>query len=443
MKRLISLGLIIVLCFGVLPKQVDASPKLTVNPKTVTIVTGGSKTVKATVSGVKKPVYIWKSLNTKVATVANGKISGKTHGKTTVTVSVKGTKLKQNIAVTVTKRKYNAADLFKMANPSVALIEMLNDRGQVVSSGSGFVVNKGEVVTNFHVVQGEENVEAKVSFANGLSIRTRVIKRYDENLDLAVLDISRLSTAPPILKMNGTKVTTGEKMYALGSPRGVSNTITEGMISNNNVVMDGFPYYQFNASITYGNSGGPLINIYGEVVGIVTAMIEDSQNMNYAVPIRQLGLLDPRSSELIADIQIPTLPIPYGKGDTFEEEPNDEWLKSDILQYANGFIHGTTSSLDDIDVYVLNVNERTSLEFFAGYDDVRLSPYLAFGVYDINEEPLAYSEPYLSRNGDGMTYQTLDMTVNPGIYFLVVFAQDGLSRSNYVNKDYHIMHKFY
>ncbi|EPE60409.1 trypsin family protein [Exiguobacterium sp. S17] len=443
MKRLISLGLIIVLCFGVLPKQVDASPKLTVNPKSVTIVTGGSKTVKATVSGVKKPVYIWKSLNTKVATVVNGKISGRANGKTTVTVSVKGTKLKQNIAVTVTKRKYNATDLFKMANPSVALIEMLNDRGQVVSSGSGFVINKGEVVTNFHVLQGEENVEAKVSFANGSFARTKVIKRYDENLDLAILDISRITTAPPILKMNGSRVATGEKAYALGSPRGVSNTITEGMISNSNIVMDGFPYYQFNASITYGNSGGPLINIHGEVVGVVTAMFENSQNMNYAVPIKQLELLDPRSSETIANIQEPTLPVPAGKGDIFEEEPNDEWIKSDILRFAEGFIHGTTSIADDVDVYVLNVNERTTLEFFAGYDDVRLSPYLAFGVYDIDEEPLAFSEPYLSNNENGMTYQTLDMIVNPGIYFLVVFAQDGLPRSAYVNKDYHIMHKFY
>lgn len=443
MKRLISLGLIIILCLGVLPEQVDAASKLTVNPKTITIVTGGSKTVEATVSGVKKPVYIWKSLNTKVATVVNGKISGKAHGKTTVTVSVKGTKLKQNIAVTVTKRKYNATDLFKMANPSVALIEMLNDRGQVVSSGSGFVVSKGEVVTNFHVLQGEENVEAKVSFPNGSFVRTKAIKRYDENLDLAVLDISRIALAPPTLKINGMKVSTGEKAYALGSPLGVSNTITEGMISNNNVVVNGLPYYQFNASTTNGNSGGPLLNMYGEVVGVVTWMYTNSQNMNYAVPVRQLGLLDPRSSELIADIQIPTLPIPYGKGDTFEEEPNDDWFKSDILRYADGFIHGTTASLDDIDVYVLNVNERTSLEFFSGYDDIALSPYLAFGIYDINEEPLAFSEPYLSDKGDGMTYQTLDLTVNPGIYFLVVFAQKGLPRSVYVNKDYYIMHRFY
>lgn len=442
MKRWISIVLMMLLFFGTVPQPVDAAPKLTVTPKTVTLMTGTSKVVKATASGVKKPVYVWQSLNPKVATVVNGKITGKAVGKTTVTVTVKGTKLKQNVAVTVTKRKYNATDLFKMANPSVALVEMLNDRGQVVSSGSGFVVNKGEVVTNFHVLQGEANVEAKVSFANGSFVRTKVIKRYDETLDLAVLDISRIATAPPVLKMNGTRVVTGEKTYALGSPRGVSNTITEGMISNNSVVMDGLEYYQFNASTTYGNSGGPLLNIYGEVVGVVTWMFENSQNMNYAVPIRQLGLLDARQTALIEDVQIPSLPVPYGKGDTFEEEPNDEWLKSDILRYADGYIRGTTLNLDDVDVYVFNVEKRTALDFFGTYGDARLSPYFAYGIYDLNEEPIAFSEPFVSTNGNGVTYQTLQMTVNPGIYFLVVFPLDGLSRTAYVNKDYLIMHKF-
>ncbi|KDN58107.1 MULTISPECIES: S1C family serine protease [unclassified Exiguobacterium] len=442
MKRWLSIALIIVLFLNVFPHPVDASQKLTVTPKAVTVMASASKVVKATASGVKKPVYVWKSLNPKVATVVNGKITGKSAGKTTVTVTVKGTKLKQNVAVTVTKRKYNATDLFKMANPSVALIEMLNDRGQVVSSGSGFVVNKGEVVTNFHVLQGEENVEAKVSFANGSFIRTNVIKRYDETLDLAVLDISRIAPAPPILKMNGTRVATGEKIYALGSPRGVSNTITEGMISNNSVVLDGFEYYQFNASTTYGNSGGPLLNIYGEVVGVVTWMFENSQNMNYAVPVRQLSLLDARRTAFIEEVQVPTLPIPVGKGDTYEEEPNGEWMKSDLLRYADGYIHGTTSNLDDVDIYVFNVEKRTKLDFFGAFGDARISPYFAFGIYDLNEEPLAFSDPFVSTSGNGVTYQTLQTTVEPGIYFLVVFPVSGLSRTAYVNKDYLIMHKF-
>lgn len=436
MKRWLSIALIIVLFLNVFPHPVDASQKLTVTPKAVTVMASASKVVKATASGVKKPVYVWKSLNPKVATVVNGKITGKSAGKTTVTVTVKGTKLKQNVAVTVTKRKYNATDLFKMANPSVALIEMLNDRGQVVSSGSGFVVNKGEVVTNFHVLQGEENVEAKVSFANGSFIRTNVIKRYDETLDLAVLDISRIAPAPPILKMNGTRVATGEKIYALGSPRGVSNTITEGMISNNSVVLDGFEYYQFNASTTYGNSGGPLLNIYGEVVGVVTWMFENSQNMNYAVPVRQLSLLDARRTALIEEVQL--FPVPFGEGDTIEQEPNDHWEQADVIRFSDGSIRGTSSHRDDFDTFLFLVDRPMTVNFFGTFENMNMSAYFGMDLYDGNGTLIASSQIY---KPELTTYHSIIRRIQPGFYYLVIYPLDGLDDRVYIGNRYNILAK--
>ena len=104
-----------------------------------------------------------------------------------------------------------------------------------------------------------------------------------------------------ILKINATDldyanvckktVQTGEAVYAIGSSRGLTNTYSQGIITQANRVVDGVVHIQHDASITNGNSGGPLLNVYGEVIGINTWGITDSQNLNFAVFTSELDNL--------------------------------------------------------------------------------------------------------------------------------------------------------
>ncbi len=141
------------------------------------------------------------------------------------------------------------------------------------SLGSGFVVDKaGHIVTNFHVVDGAKQIN--VSFSNGASLKATVVGT-DPSSDLAVLKIDASSRAlTPLPLGNSDSVKVGDQVVAIGNPFGLDRTVTSGIISAiqraitapNGYTID--HVIQTDASINHGNSGGPLLNGRGEVVGV-------------------------------------------------------------------------------------------------------------------------------------------------------------------------------
>ena len=95
-----------------------------------------------------------------------------------------------------------------------------------------------------------------------------------------------------MLTGDSTAVAGGQNIFAIGSPLGLDNTISQGIISNPNRVVDGLGYIQTTAPISHGSSGGALINDRGELIGITSAGFEDGQNLNLAVPISRYADLD-------------------------------------------------------------------------------------------------------------------------------------------------------
>jgi len=169
--------------------------------------------------------------------------------------------------------------------------------GQVTSieslQGSGFVVgyqNSTYIVTNYHVVNGASNIT--VTFSNGNSYPASV-KGTDQYRDLAVLSVSAPASEFHPLGLLGTTagVTVGETVYAVGSPFGLSGSMTAGIVSQtgrtitestNEVTIP--DVIQFSAAINPGNSGGPLLDASGEVVGITTAAVSNSEGLGFAIP---------------------------------------------------------------------------------------------------------------------------------------------------------------
>ncbi|MGA7953915.1 MAG: trypsin-like peptidase domain-containing protein [Gloeobacterales cyanobacterium] len=170
-------------------------------------------------------------------------------------------------------------------------------------SGSGFIVSAdGTIFTNAHVVEGVDTV--KVTLQDGRTFTGKVRGR-DPLTDLAVVKIQAPSALPTVEMGSSAKLRPGEWVIALGNPLRLKNTVTAGIVSalarGSDEVGVGdkrVDFIQTDAAINPGNSGGPLINIYGQVVGINTAIIQGASGIGFAIPIDEVRSITDR---LIAD----------------------------------------------------------------------------------------------------------------------------------------------
>uniref|UniRef100_A0A3Q3W2I2 HtrA serine peptidase 1 n=1 Tax=Mola mola TaxID=94237 RepID=A0A3Q3W2I2_MOLML len=191
------------------------------------------------------------------------------------------------------RHKYNfIADVVERIAPSVVHIELYrkmtySKREVSVASGSGFVVSEdGQIVTNAHVVANKHRV--KVELKSG-GIYDAKIKDVDEKSDIALIKIDAPTKLPVLLLGHSSDLRPGEFVVAIGSPFSLQNTVTTGIVSTTqrggrelglrNSDMD---YIQTDAIINYGNSGGPLINLDGEVIGINTLKV--TAGISFAIP---------------------------------------------------------------------------------------------------------------------------------------------------------------
>src|SRR4029079_13293372 len=173
--------------------------------------------------------------------------------------------------------------------------------GRQRSSGSGFVIDPdGYIITNAHVVSGAQRVQvvlpasnADGTLATALSARSNIVPArivgMTTELDLALLKVEGLKL-PALPLATYSNVRQGETVFAFGSPIGLRNTLTHGLVSA--VARQIHPdspliYVQTDAPINPGNSGGPLVNIRGEVVGVNTFILSDSggsDGLGFAIP---------------------------------------------------------------------------------------------------------------------------------------------------------------
>jgi serine protease Do len=154
--------------------------------------------------------------------------------------------------------------------------------------GSGFVIDaSGTIVTNFHVVDGADRVE--VVFNDGTKLAAEVVGK-DKEIDIAVLKVKPVAPLKPVSFGDPEKLRVGEWVLALGNPFGIGLSATSGIVSGRNRDMRTGKYDNFiqtDASINKGNSGGPLFNLAGEVIGVNTAILSPtggSVGIGFAVP---------------------------------------------------------------------------------------------------------------------------------------------------------------
>ncbi|XP_056411013.1 serine protease HTRA3 isoform X3 [Hyla sarda] len=195
--------------------------------------------------------------------------------------------------------KFNfIADVVEKIAPAVVHIELfvrhpLFGRNVPLSSGSGFIISDmGLIVTNAHVVTSSNTVSGrqhlKVQLHNGDTYEA-TIKDIDKKSDIATIKIYSKKKLPVLLLGHSADLRPGEFVVAIGSPFALQNTVTTGIVST--AQRDGkelglrdsdMDYVQTDAIINYGNSGGPLVNLDGEVIGINTLKV--AAGISFAIP---------------------------------------------------------------------------------------------------------------------------------------------------------------
>jgi serine protease Do len=159
-----------------------------------------------------------------------------------------------------------------------------SDRG----SGSGVLVSAdGEILTNHHVVEGADRLMVKL--ADGRTLRARVVGS-DPDTDVALIKIDGVAGLPVVALGDSAALRVGEWVCAIGNPLEYEHTVTVGVVSylGRKLFDESLDnYIQTDAAIDFGNSGGPLINASGEVIGINAAISSEGNNIGFAVPINQ------------------------------------------------------------------------------------------------------------------------------------------------------------
>ena len=251
----------------------------------------------------------------------------------------------------------------KKALASTVLLVMEDANGQPLTLGSGFFVKNGQVATNLHVVRGASRGYAKL-----VSQKTKYdiegITAVDAERDLIILKIS-VPGAQVIPLGNSDVVQVGMPIYAVGNPRGLEGTFSQGIISSIRKVGTD-KLLQLTAPISPGSSGGPVLNDKGQVIGVSVATFRGGQNLNFAIPsnylrklIGQIGTVKPLSQakgteskrSILADLGGRSAEGVTGGKLTWEYSLNQ--VGSDSGRYAFSLRNHTRENIRNVECFVI------------------------------------------------------------------------------------------
>ena len=334
------------------------------------------------------------------------------------------------IDITVTEKpkdrlELNAKEVYAKCSPATVIITATNKSGAVYT-GSGFFIDNGLLVTNYHVIEGSSRIIVRTQEEKEYEVKE--IVGFDAKIDLAIL---RVNSQNPSLVLNQDGAVTGEEIYALGSPLGLTGTLSDGMVSTSSRVIEGVDYIQITAPISPGNSGGPLLNGYGEVLGVNTMYLVNGQNLNFAVNIKELQKISTNRPMSMKEFGEQYQLIQKDK-DTqviYEDstKSGDPMTCQEIAPMV--YVEGAITADEYWDCYSFKVEEPVYVIGAMGLKNKELMKDIRFHLYDYDlEYPIAYGENQIY-NGDPMKVIQA-FYLEPGEYFISIWLPD-----EYVGED--------
>jgi Flp pilus assembly protein TadD len=193
-------------------------------------------------------------------------------------------------------------ELVRRVKPSVVSVLTYDAKGEPLISGTGFFIRPGEVVTNMHVIKNAHRVEIHTLEGKGRTYPVAGALAVDDEADLALLRVELPADRSKPLSLTPSAPDEGEPVFLIGNPLRLEGSVSDGIVSAIREVPDLGRIIQITAPVSHGNSGSPLFNMRGQVIGIVTVKVTNGQNINLALGVSRITSL--ARGELVSFDQI-------------------------------------------------------------------------------------------------------------------------------------------
>jgi S1-C subfamily serine protease len=193
-------------------------------------------------------------------------------------------------------------ELVRRVKPAVVAIITYDAKGNTLLSGSGFFIRPGQVVTNLHVIEGARRAEVKTLDGKGRIYPVEGVLASDEEGDLAIIGVSVPAERAHAVEVTNVMPEEGERVFVIGNPLRLEGSISDGIVSAVREVPNLGRIIQITAPVSHGNSGSPLFNMRGQVVGVVTIKVTNGQNINLAMSSARFDALKPAAATSFDEI---------------------------------------------------------------------------------------------------------------------------------------------
>ncbi|MBO1224839.1 MAG: tetratricopeptide repeat protein [Candidatus Scalindua sediminis] len=269
----------------------------------------------------------------------------------------------------------DANRIFKENSKAVVVVTAYDEKGNAISQGSGFIVRRdGAVVTNYHVISKARDIKVK---AGDKVFDVEGLIFTDKENDLVILKAKARDM--PVVKLGVIeKANIGEHVYVISSPEGLENTISDGLLSGIRKIDEKREILQITAPISPGSSGGPVFNRNGEVIGVVTFLIKEAQNLNFAMPVKLIK--DKISSKRVAEIK---------------ESGLEDYKKTAEYWFVLGYYHAESAMYKEaIESY------KQSIRIYPDFADTHNNLGIAYGKLGMYKEAIESHKQAIRINPD-------------------------------------------
>ena len=193
-------------------------------------------------------------------------------------------------------------ELIRRVKPAVVAVITYDSKNEVQMTGSGFFIRPGQVLTNLHVIDGAHHAEIRTLDGKGKTYAADGIVSLDDEGDLAVLSVPMPADRARALEVATTLPEEGEQVFVIGNPLRLEGSISDGIVSAVREVPNLGEIVQITAPISHGNSGSPLFNMKGQIIGVITMKVTNGQNINLALGASRLRDLRPGNLLTFSDL---------------------------------------------------------------------------------------------------------------------------------------------
>ena len=317
--------------------------------------------------------------------------------------------------------RIDTEDIYALASRATVILEGIDKSGEKFSTGSGFIISEdGVIATAHHVI--EKAYAIRVTMPSGETLEVKNVIGFDKARDIALL---RVETDTPLsyLTLETDGIIPGEETYSFGIPLGfLDGSFSSGVVSSHlrdqKIGEDSDETYkivQFTAPISSGNSGGPLLNSKGHVIGIVTSTYTYGEDLNLATFIEELQNIDTSYERSVADFYKDTVYYQIRFGDEKHNESENNGSVDTADETKNGYTVYGTSGTGDVDLYTFKVS---------GGEDISLTlAWLSSSTMNVDiagEDLVALDLQWKAVSYSGYIVSYATVTLSPGTYYLQV-----------------------